>query len=84
MPCRTVRLPDGGVALVKMARVQPKICQSCGWRTARLQCDYPDPGRKSGTCDKYLCHDCAQTVRASDGTQVDFCPDHPPLEGEIA
>jgi hypothetical protein len=65
-----VRLPDGGVAHVKMGKPSRRRCSSCGTRWASRQCDYP---KGKGTCDKHLCDGCAVTV----GPDLDYCPDHP-------
>ena len=37
----------------------PDSCAACGRLGAELRCDYPVPGRKSGTCDAWLCSGCA-------------------------
>ncbi len=49
---------------------------SCG-EYAHLQCDWPEPVRQSGICEKAVCRKCARHV---DGK--DFCPFHrgePPM-----
>lgn len=65
-----VPLPGGGVAFVD-GTTRRRYC-GCG-RIAALQCDYPTPGRKSGTCDKHLCRSCGVAV----GPDRDHCPEHP-------
>ena len=69
MPCYAVKLPNGTVALVKMARRKPKACIVCGRPASRL-CDFPvAPGK---TCDRALCAGCA----VQDGPDRDYCPSH--------
>lgn len=55
---------------VRMQKPRQGRCQ-CG-RHAPLQCDWPVPERKSGTCDKPICSDCARHV----ADDVDYCPFH--------
>jgi hypothetical protein len=45
------------------------VCVVCN-APAGILCDFP-VGRT--TCDKPLCHNCAQPI----GPNVDFCPSHP-------
>lgn len=66
--CKTVRLPDGGVAIVRFSGKQPQHKCACG-RPATIQCDYPEG---DGTCDKWLCKSCAVHV----GRDRDYCPSH--------
>lgn len=60
MVCRTVAIPGGGYAIVKMAAARRRRCQFVGdygrlhcKKTGTLQCDWPKPG--GGTCDAYMC-----------------------------
>lgn len=78
MICEIVRLPDGMVAFVKMARRKPKPCSICKEPSSRL-CDFVVDRTHSavGTCDKPLCTRCAVSV----GRNVDHCPDHPAVAG---
>ncbi|MGH6887973.1 MAG: hypothetical protein ACREHF_02050 [Rhizomicrobium sp.] len=71
MPCIRITLPDGTVALAKVARAPQKKCSVCGDR-AGLLCDYPVRGH---TCDKPLCSNCA--VHKAD--DIDWCPGHGPV-----
>jgi hypothetical protein len=68
MPCETIKLSGGGVAIVKLAARPQRRC-SCGAH-ATLLCDYP---MRSGTCDKPLCTRCAVPI----AEDVDYCPHHP-------
>lgn len=69
MVTEVVRLPGGGVALVKLARPRRRRCALCpAWAT--LQCDWPIGGGK--TCDKHLCRDCAVVA----GPDRDYCRGH--------
>jgi hypothetical protein len=69
--CEVVKMPGGGTAIVTHSG--GRWC-SCGCRRrATIQCDFPKPGRKSGTCDAWLCRGCAVSV----GPDRDHCPEHP-------
>jgi hypothetical protein len=69
--CVAVKMPDGGVALVRIGGKRPSCaCSRCG-RPATIQCDYPTgPGK---TCDAWLCRTCAIPV----GPDRDYCRYHP-------
>lgn len=69
MTCEWIKLPDGTVAIVKLARKRQQRCK-CG-AVATLQCDYPIG--HGTTCDAYLCRKCA----VSQGRNRDYCPHHP-------
>lgn len=71
MPCHTVPLKGGGVAIVCTGRQRPKKCKGCG-RPAGLACDWKVPNRKSGTCDAPICARCT----TSPAPGKDLCPDH--------
>lgn len=64
-----IRTPDGATVHVHMTGQRRRNCR-CG-RRASLQCDWPAPERKSGTCDKAICEACAR----KDG-EKDYCPFH--------
>lgn len=70
MACQTVRLPDGGAAIVCGPRQRAQRC-SCG-RPAGLLCDWRIPARKSGTCDRPICDRCT----TSPAPEKDLCPEH--------
>ncbi len=71
MVCRTVKIGD--TAAIVCGRGAPKRwCHVCRQRRGTLQCDFPNPKRKSGTCDKYLCARCAVQI----GPNQDYCPNH--------
>lgn len=70
-----VRLPDGFVAHVKMAKPHRRRC--CGTEggypcpvAATIQCDYLVA--KGKTCDAWVCAGHAKSV----GADVDHCPAH--------
>jgi len=65
--CERVALPGGGRAIVCS---ETKRCR-CG-RRATLECDWKVPSRKSGTCDKLICTNCAK----SPAPGKDLCPEH--------
>jgi hypothetical protein len=55
--------------------LRSRTCCSCGCPSrlcSFVLCDYPMPPRKSGTCDAWVCTDCA-THREPDR---DYCPQH--------
>lgn len=71
-----VRLPDGTVAHVRMAKPRRRRC--CGTEgtsgcptPATIQCDAPTAGA-SGTCDAWCCDAHARTV----GPDQHLCPNH--------
>jgi hypothetical protein len=74
MPDIAFTTPDG---LTGFARVGNRPRVRCSnkpcVRWAPLRCDFPTPTRKSGTCDKPLCKQCAVSV----GEDLDHCPSHP-------
>lgn len=76
MSCETVRMPDGGLAIVCTRGKRPARKCACG-RPATLQCDYPV---EHGTCDEWLCKSCAVHV----GHNRDYCPSHPRAQSELA
>lgn len=65
-----IEFPDGTRAFVRLGgrRPRPKPCK-CG-AISTLQCDYPT---LAGTCDAYLCRQCAVRV----GPNRDYCRTHP-------
>jgi hypothetical protein len=69
--CRTINLPGGGVAIVRLAPARRRYCRvpGCAARAERL-CDHEtSPGR---TCSAGLC--AAHTFSPAPG--VDYCPRH--------
>ena len=66
MPC--IHLPGGGIACTGRTR-RPRC--ACG-ETAGFFCDWKDPKRRSGTCDKPICTRC----RVSPQPGKDLCPGH--------
>ena len=69
MPCHTIRLPGGAVAIVRPAKCS--VCRRL-IRDYKL-CDGESLDRKSRSCDAVLCTDCA-VHREPD---LDYCPRHP-------
>lgn len=69
MTCEVVKLPNGETAIICGPRQRAR--RSCGAPANRL-CDFAQPQKASGTCDKPLCTNCA----VSAGPDRDFCPDH--------
>lgn len=63
-----IRFNNG--AVVHVLRDVPR-CRFCR-RAATVLCDWPDPTRKSRTCDRQLCRFCA--VHVAGGKHR--CPDH--------
>jgi hypothetical protein len=73
MPCIPIQMPGGATAIVCTGRRGRRRCSACKNAWASLECDFPTPSRKSGTCDKPLCTDCAIKM----GEDLDYCPHHP-------
>ena len=79
MPCSHLRV--GGSDVIACSR-QPRRrrCHYCNaWAT--MECDFPAPGRRSGTCDRPICPAHATPV----GKNRDYCDPkknrrHPRLE----
>lgn len=69
MPCQWVKLPGGGVAVVKYGALRRKRCRYCATDAAFL-CDWPLETGK--TCDRLLCGTHAHEV----GTGRHCCPEH--------
>lgn len=66
----TIRMPNGGVAIVCGSGKRPRNrCTDCG-KPATLQCDFPL--MTAGTCDRYLCSGCATSI----GDKKDYCRHH--------
>lgn len=81
MPCSWIKMPGGGVAIVKHGARRAPRCKFCtvlhdgsGARPATLLCDF-EIGRTLGgdpiTCDAPVCVHCARRVG-----DKDFCPKH--------
>ena len=68
--CERVALEGGGFAFVCGGRYPRRRC-ACGAR-ATLQCDWKVPGKRSGTCDAYVCRSCATSPAAG----KDLCKRH--------
>ncbi len=68
MTCTVVQTLHGR-AIVCDRRKRPRC--ACG-AVAGLRCDWKVPGRKSGTCDRWICERCT-TAPAPD---KDLCPEH--------
>lgn len=63
-----IRFANGNVVHVLLTVPGCRFCRRC----AEFECDWPNPKRKSGTCDRKLCRFCA--VHIAGGKQ--HCPDH--------
>jgi len=78
MPCRTVVIPGGGIAIVcsRGSTANHRRCVVCklpGNQCDMKLCDYPLHGEKAGqTCDRPICRDHALHVEPD----TDFCPAH--------
>jgi hypothetical protein len=70
MPCKTIPLGDGYAIVCSRSRGRSSRLCGCG-RIAPLVCDWPTPGRASGTCDKPVCNSCRRVIRGKDA-----CPFH--------
>lgn len=84
MPCQTVILPGGGRAILCFDRGRASKCSVEGCdQPADYACDFPDPSRRSGTCDANLC----EAHAVSKGPDLDWCPHHegdpPPRQTEM-
>ena len=77
MPCSTIKLPDGTVAIVKHAKARDPRCRFCsGAHPATQLCDAVIGHTLGGaeiTCDARVCVVCAQREG-----EKDFCPKHWP------
>jgi len=73
--CLEVKLPDGGVALVRMAGKRPANCRWCSSLHTKL-CDFvvssPQVVTHKKTCDAPMCDAHAKNV----GPDKDYCPEH--------
>lgn len=80
MGCTPVKLPDGATGIVCTSERRHR-CDFCQ-RWAERQCDGPKVkrGRKSKTCDAWLCRKCT-TSRPGQGDTVDLCPRCVPAAG---
>jgi hypothetical protein len=73
-PCSVVRLPGGGVAIVKHAKRRGPKCRFCN-RSSEALCDAIVGGTLGGdpiTCDTPICRMCARHVEPD----KDYCPKH--------
>jgi len=71
MPCEHVTIENRRM-IVCTGRRGRRQCSACKNAWASLECDYPDAKKKSGTCDKPLCTECAVKM----GENLDYCPHH--------
>jgi hypothetical protein len=79
MTCEWVPLRDGAVAIVCSRSRRLRKCSVAGCEnTGRYQCDRRVSGRKSGTCDAWIC----DVHRVSVGHDIDYCPSHSGGRGE--
>lgn len=69
MPCYGFKTQHGTAIICTGRQAKPR-CR-CGKRS-EFQCDFPAPGRQSGTCDKHLCKAHARVV----GEDRHYCIDH--------
>jgi hypothetical protein len=75
MPCQWIKLPDGTVAHLNIAKRRTAPCKFCaangGRKTPSTRlCDYELPNGK--TCDAAMCNNHATSV----GEDRDLCPAH--------
>jgi hypothetical protein len=75
-PCHWIKMPDGTVAHLNMAKQRTKRCHKCGRASTKL-CDGvvspPEQITHKKTCDKPLCDNCAHHVPGKD---LDYCGEH--------
>jgi hypothetical protein len=74
MPCSWLKLPGGGVAIVKHGKSRAPRCKFCPLTSTKL-CDAivgKTLGGEAITCDAPICSTCARNV----GPEKDFCPNH--------
>lgn len=74
MKCDRLQFPDGTTAIV-CSRGRRHRCEAPGCSSsATRQCDFPvnRPGKRSRTCDRWICEQHAKRV----GADVDWCPPH--------
>lgn len=76
MPCYRVKLPGGGVALVRTGKQRAPKCRFCRKGSSKL-CDTVVATSLAGqeiTCDAPICLDHAQTDPRN--PNKDYCPRH--------
>lgn len=72
MPCRTIRLEDGSVAIMCSRGRQPQQkCKTCG-QPAGYLCDCVIDKETGKTCDEPMCG--KHRVKVAPG--IDYCPQH--------
>lgn len=73
--CKTIEIPGGGHAIVRMSGKRPPDCRWCKQMSTKL-CDYDiSPSGQvthRKTCDSPMCDAHAKSV----GADRDYCPDH--------
>jgi len=73
--CVTQKLPDGTIALVRMAGKRPPNCRWCNQTSTKL-CDFivspTEQITHKHTCDAPMCDQHATSV----GPNKDYCPTH--------
>lgn len=81
MPCEPIKTP-GGFGIMCSRGAPRRRCYHCKKvLNVAYQCDGPAPGRKSGTCDRYICGECS--TPGDPMGDIDYCRDHASL-GNIA
>ena len=75
MPCVVVKLPNGGVAICKVAAAPRKRCRWCDLTCVAL-CDFPISSPQQvthrKTCNAPMC----EIHQTRVGPDRDYCPDH--------
>lgn len=76
--CEMRKMPDGTVMFITHSG-GPRLvkCDYCQNPHSKL-CDWPVPGKKSGTCDRKLCYNHSKQPVPEFGKEqdIDYCPEH--------
>lgn len=64
MPSVYVTLPNGGIAIVKVAKKRGAKCDECNDRVSEYLCDFPTG--MNITCDRKLCNQCRTLIAGND------------------